>query len=61
MRRLLWEIRLRLQSLLHEEDGQDLVEYGMIILLCVLVSVVSVGNLANIVVGYYQYIDTHLW
>jgi Flp pilus assembly pilin Flp len=54
----LWKIRLALQSLIRQEDGQDLVEYAMIILLCVVVAVASVGGLANIILGYFHYINT---
>ena len=61
MRNALWKIRLGLQSLILDEEGQDLVEYALLILMCVLASVASVGTIATIVVNYYQYIYTHLW
>ncbi len=54
----LWRIRIGLQSLLREEDGQDLVEYALLILLCVVAAVASVGSLANIVLNYFAYINT---
>jgi len=58
MQSALWKIRSGLQRLIQEEDGQDLVEYALLILLCVLTSVASVGGLATIVVDYYQAILT---
>lgn len=61
MRYALWKIRFGLQSLIREEDGQDLVEYALLILICVLASVASVGSVATIVYSYFQYILTHLW
>jgi Flp pilus assembly pilin Flp len=61
MRYALWRIRYVFQSLILQEDGQDLVEYGLIVLMCVIASVASVGSLATIIVNYFQYINTHLW
>ena len=61
MRRVLGKFRCRLQDLIQEEEGQDLVEYALIILMCVIASVASVGSIATIVVNYFQYINTHLW
>lgn len=56
MQYALWKIRFLLQSLILEEEGQDLVEYALIILMCVVVAVASVGGLASIVLNYFQYI-----
>jgi Flp pilus assembly pilin Flp len=54
----LWKIRLGLQSLIREDEGQDLVEYALLILLCVVASVAAVGGLANIVLNYFAFINT---
>jgi len=56
MQSALLKICSGLRRLIQEEDGQDLVEYGLLILLCVVTSVASVGGLATIVVNYYQFI-----
>jgi Flp pilus assembly pilin Flp len=58
MRYALWKIRFGLQSLILQEEGQDLVEYALLILLCVVAAVASVGGLANIVINYFHYINT---
>ena len=38
-----------LQRLWHEEQGQDLVEYGLIAVLIVLAAVAGMGFLANVI------------
>lgn len=60
MRYALWKIRSGLQSLILQEEGQTLVEYALIVGLCVCVAVASVGSFATLVVNYYQYINTNL-
>ena len=48
-----------LQKLLLEEEGQDLVEYALTILLIAIGAVASVGNLAAQVLALYTTINTH--
>lgn len=54
----LWKIRLGLQSLIEREDGQDLVEYALLLLLCVLTLCASVGSIGTIVINYFHYINS---
>jgi Flp pilus assembly pilin Flp len=60
MRFTLWEFRSGLLSLIQQEEGQDLVEYALSIALIVIAAVLSVGNFATALVGYYQYIIENL-
>jgi len=60
MRFALWKFRSGLLNLIQQEEGQDLVEYALSIALIVIAAVVSVGNFATALVGYYQYILAHL-
>jgi Flp pilus assembly pilin Flp len=59
MRSAFWKIRSVLQNLIQEEEGQDLVEYSLLIALLVTSAVVSVGHFATALVNYYQYIITN--
>ena len=54
----LWKIRSGLQTLIQQEEGQDLVEYALSILLIAIAAVASVGNFAVALVHYYDYIVT---
>ncbi|MGD0938735.1 MAG: Flp family type IVb pilin [Terracidiphilus sp.] len=54
------KIHLELQRLIQQEDGQDLVEYALIILVCVIACVASVGSFATLVVNLFNYINTNL-
>ncbi len=55
----LWKIKSGLQCLIEQEDGQDLVEYALVILLCVTVMIASVGSIGTIVINYFHYINTN--
>jgi Flp pilus assembly pilin Flp len=48
-----------LQKLLLQEEGQDLVEYALTILLVAIGAVACVGNLASQVLVLYTNINTH--
>jgi Flp pilus assembly pilin Flp len=48
-----------LQKLLLQEEGQDLVEYALTILLVAIGAVACVGNLASQVLALYTDINTH--
>jgi Flp pilus assembly pilin Flp len=56
MRFVLWEIYSGLQTLIQREEGQDLVEYALSILMIAIAAVASVGNFATALVNYYQHI-----
>jgi Flp pilus assembly pilin Flp len=58
MRSAFWKIRSGLQSLIEEEEGQDLVEYSLIIALLVIATVTSVHSFSVALANYFQYIIT---
>jgi Flp pilus assembly pilin Flp len=54
------KIRSGLQRLIREEDGQDLVEYALIILVCVIATLASVGSFASVMITFWHYIITNI-
>ena len=58
MRSVCWNIYFGLQRLLIQEEGQDLVEYALTMLLIVVGTVASVGVFATHLVNTFSYIDT---
>jgi pilus assembly protein Flp/PilA len=59
MRSAFWKIRSGLQNLIQEEEGQDLVEYSLIIAMLAVAAVASMKTLATALANYYQYIVTN--
>jgi pilus assembly protein Flp/PilA len=59
MRSALWKIRSGLRSLILHEEGQDLVEYALVLLLISIAAVASLTSLATALVGYYSFINAH--
>jgi len=53
------KIYLGLQALILHEEGQDLVEYSLIILMVVIAMTASVGGLSSVILGYFNYILAH--
>ena len=60
MQTLLWKIRLNLQSLAAHEEGQDLVEYALVIALVSIAAVASLGTLAHKITSVFSTIGTAL-
>lgn len=60
MSNVLMMLRLNLQSLLNAEDGQDLVEYGLLVSLIALAAITGVHNVASAVTTMYANISTTL-
>jgi Flp pilus assembly pilin Flp len=52
------KIFLRLQSLILQEGGQDLVEYSLIILFVVVALVATVGSFSSALVSKFAYINS---
>jgi Flp pilus assembly pilin Flp len=50
----LWKIRSGLQTLFQREEGQDLVEYALVISLIATATVASLKAFSTTLVGYYQ-------
>ena len=59
MRSAFWKIRSGLQSLILHEEGQDMVEYALLLLLAVIALVVSVGSFATALIGLYTYFNAN--
>jgi pilus assembly protein Flp/PilA len=59
MRSAFWKIRSGLQYLIQEEEGQDLVEYSLILAMIAVAAVASMKTLATALANYYQYIITN--
>jgi pilus assembly protein Flp/PilA len=57
---LYWKIRFKLQSLTMREEGQDLVEYALVISLIAIAAVASLTALARHITGVFSTIDTSL-
>jgi pilus assembly protein Flp/PilA len=55
-----WKIRSRLQSLVLREEGQDLVEYALIIALVSISAVVSLTSLATKIVAVFTLVGSKL-
>ena len=47
MRSMLWRIGFKLQNLIFLEEGQDLVEYALVIALVSIAAVATLGTLAT--------------
>jgi len=60
MQTLLWKIGFRLRSLVAHEEGQDLVEYALVIVLVSIASVASLGTLAHKITGVFSTIGADL-
>jgi len=56
-----WKIRSVLQNLILEEEGQDLVEYSLVLAMIAVAAVASMRSLSSAIGNYYQYITNHLW
>jgi pilus assembly protein Flp/PilA len=60
MQTLLLKIRLKLQSLTMQEEGQDLVEYALVISLVAIAAVASLTALSHKITAVFSTIDTSL-
>ena len=54
-----WKLWFKLQNLTMQEEGQDLVEYALVLGLISVGSVSVMGNLGRDLAGYYTYIVVH--
>jgi pilus assembly protein Flp/PilA len=60
MNSLFWKIRFKLQSLMIREEGQDLVEYALVISLVAIAAVASLTALSHKITAVFSTIDTSL-
>lgn len=60
MKTLFWKLRFKLQSLTIREDGQDLVEYALVISLVAIAAVASLTALSRHITAVFSTIDTSL-
>jgi Flp pilus assembly pilin Flp len=59
MRSAFWKICSGLQNLILEEEGQDLVEYSLLIAVLVIATIAGVRSFSVALANYYQYIVTN--
>lgn len=55
----LWKLYSGLRRLALQEEGQDLVEYSLTILLVVIAAVASAGGVASKILAMYSYINAN--
>lgn len=55
-----WKLGFNLRSLLEREDGQDLVEYSLVLALTVVGAISIMRTLGVSIVGYFTSISTQL-
>ena len=60
MNNLILNLYAKLQSLTNDEDGQDLVEYALLIALISLVAIAAVQNVGTVVNSVFLAISTSL-
>jgi pilus assembly protein Flp/PilA len=60
MKDMLLKLYIKIQDLLHEEDGQDLVEYALIVALLSLAAVAGMQSLAGGINGAFSNITATL-
>jgi len=60
MRSKAWKIRLKFFHLMSQEEGQDLVEYALLIALISVAAITSLHTLANKIVGTFNAIGSGL-
>ena len=59
MQFVLWKLYFGLRTLAKQQEGQDLVEYGLIMMLISTGAFVCVGGVAGKIVNMYNYINTN--
>jgi pilus assembly protein Flp/PilA len=57
---MLLKLHLKCQELMNREEGQDLVEYALVIALVSVAAVASLGTLANKIIAVFGAISTAL-
>ena len=60
MIRSIEELVLRIHELIHDEQGQDLVEYALLIAMVSLAAVSGINGLASAIKGVFSHISTSL-
>ncbi len=61
MKNLLLELYAAARGLIHREDAQDLVEYGLLVSLIALICIAGMNNFATAVSGIFHGIDRALF
>jgi pilus assembly protein Flp/PilA len=60
MKFTLWKIQTRIQGLIENEEGQDLIEYALVVALIAFAAVAGMGTLANGINVAFTHIGTRL-
>ena len=53
-------MRTLLARFIHEEDGQDLIEYGLLLGIITVACMTAIVSIGGKIVGYYEALDTSL-
>jgi pilus assembly protein Flp/PilA len=56
----LWKIRTRILGLVENEDGQDLIEYALVVALIAFAATAGMGSLANAINTAFTNVGTRL-
>jgi pilus assembly protein Flp/PilA len=60
MKDQLWKLSIKIQSILKGEEGQDLIEYALVVALIAFAATVGMGTLANDINSAFTNIGTKL-
>jgi pilus assembly protein Flp/PilA len=60
MKDQLWKLSIRIQSILKGEEGQDLIEYALVVALIAFAATVGMGTLASDINAAFSTIGTKL-
>jgi pilus assembly protein Flp/PilA len=60
MKDQLWKLSIKIQSILNGEEGQDLIEYALVVALIAFAATVGMGTLASDINSAFSTIGTKL-
>jgi pilus assembly protein Flp/PilA len=60
MKAQLWKLSIKIQNILNREEGQDLIEYALVVALIAFAAVGAMGTLANDLNNAFKQIGTTL-
>jgi pilus assembly protein Flp/PilA len=60
MKDAILKLAIKMQSLIREDEGQDLIEYALVVALIALAATAGMGNLATAINGAFTTVGTKL-